>query len=374
MITIGVDARHLSEKNSGIKTYLVNLLHQLIKKTKDTHYWYVYCPYKLDKGLFAYENVKILDMPISTKVKGFHVVFSQAIIPIYAFFHKVDLIWFPANRAALFLPKKTARVLSIHDLVWIKHPETMKCLGFFLDKLFMVRSAKIADIVTTVSNSAFNEIIMAGISEVEKTVVVFNGGSVPAIIDNDDVYDDFFLFVGTLEPRKNLVRLLYAYKSLPLKCRQKFKLIVAGSEGWGKANLRDLISKLDLVEYVKVLGYVDCVTLSKLYKNAQFLVMPSLYEGFGLPLIEAMSYGTPVLTSNNSSMPEVSGKAGLLVDAFDVSSIAYGLQEMITNDERRSSLARNARRNASRYSWDISANKMIIVFEKALKLRNNKFL
>ena len=100
--------------------------------------------------------------------------------------------------------------------------------------------------------------------------------------------------------------------------------------------------------------------------------MPSLYEGFGLPLVEAMSYGTPVLTSNNSSMPEVAGNAGLLVDALYVESIADGLQEMITNNELRERLAKNAKLNAARYSWDESAKKLITVFKKAIDLRKDK--
>jgi len=182
----------------------------------------------------------------------------------------------------------------------------------------------------------------------------------------------FFLFVGTLEPRKNLTRLLQAYDSLPLSIKEKMKLVIVGGKGWGKVNLLDMITQLDLTEHVKVLGRVDDMALATLYANAQFLVMPSLYEGFGLPLVEAMSYGTPVLTANNSSMPEVAGNAGLLVDALDVESIADGLQEMITNNRLRERLAKNAKLNVSRFSWDNSAKKLITVFEKAIDLRKDK--
>ena len=370
-IRIGVDARHLSGRNNGIQTYLLNLLHYSIKSTMDTHEWFLYCPYSIDKKVFNYKHVKIINPPISTKFIGFHLVFSQIFIPILSLIDRVDIVWFPANRSSLFLPKSIARVLSIHDLVWKKYPETMKYTGLKLDKFFMMRSAKLADIVTTVSHSSFDDIVRAGVSDSNKIIVVSNGVNRPNSIEKK-IDRSFFLFVGTLEPRKNLTRLLQAYGSLPLSIKEKMKLVIVGGKGWGEVNLLDTITQLDLTEYVKVLGRVDDATLATLYTNAQFLVMPSLYEGFGLPLVEAMSYGTPVLTANNSSMPEVAGNAGLLVDALDVESIADGLQEMITNNELRERLAKNAKLNASRFSWDESAKKLITVFEKAIDLRKNK--
>ena len=370
-IRIGVDARHLSGRNNGIQTYLLNLLHYSIKSTMDTHEWFLYCPYSIDKKVFNYKHVKIINPPISTKFIGFHLVFSQIFIPILSLIDRVDIVWFPANRSSLFLPKSIARVVSIHDVVWKKYPETMKYTGLKLDKFFMMRSAKLADIVTTVSHSSFDDIVRAGVSDSNKIIVVSNGVNRPNSIEKK-IDRSFFLFVGTLEPRKNLTRLLQAYGSLPLSIKEKMKLVIVGGKGWGEVNLLDTITQLDLTEYVKVLGRVDDATLATLYTNAQFLVMPSLYEGFGLPLVEAMSYGTPVLTANNSSMPEVTGNAGLLVDALDVESIADGLQEMITNNDLRERLAKNAKLNASRYSWDNSAQKLIKVFEKAIDLRKDK--
>ena len=370
-IRIGVDARHLSGRNNGIQTYLLNLLHYSIKSTMDTHEWFLYCPYSIDKKVFNYKHVKIINPPISTKFIGFHLVFSQIFIPILSLIDRVDIVWFPANRSSLFLPKSIARVVSIHDVVWKKYPETMKYTGLKLDKFFMMRSAKLADIVTTVSHSSFDDIVRAGVSDSNKIIVVSNGVNRPNSIEKK-IDRSFFLFVGTLEPRKNLTRLLQAYGSLPLSIKEKMKLVIVGGKGWGEVNLLDTITQLDLTEYVKVLGRVDDATLATLYTNAQFLVMPSLYEGFGLPLVEAMSYGTPVLTANNSSMPEVTGNAGLLVDALDVESIADGLQEMITNNELRERLAKNAKLNAARYSWDESAKKLITVFEQAIDLRKDK--
>jgi len=122
---------------------------------------------------------------------------------------------------------------------------------------------------------------------------------------------------------------------------------------------------------VRIIGYVDDCLLSALYANALFLAIPSIYEGFGLPIIEAMSHGTPVLTSNNSSMPEVAGKGGFLVNALSVNSILNGLNELIGNKNLRQCLAANAKNNAARYDWDKSAEQLSTVFERAIAIRNS---
>ena len=181
----------------------------------------------------------------------------------------------------------------------------------------------------------------------------------------------YFLFVGTLEPRKNLPRLLTAYSRLGESIKEQAILVIAGGKGWGGVDVNEVVAELGLVSHVRILGYVDEITLAALYANAQFLAMPSLYEGFGLPLVEAMISGTPVLTSNNSSMPEVAGNAGWLVDALDIGSIGNGLNKLICDEQLRGKLAANAKSNVARFSWDKSAQLLITVFEQAISLRNS---
>jgi glycosyltransferase involved in cell wall biosynthesis len=176
----------------------------------------------------------------------------------------------------------------------------------------------------------------------------------------------YLLFVGTLEPRKNLARLLAAYELMPASVKAQASVVIVGGKGWGAVNLKDEIHRLKLSNYVKLLGYVNDEVLNALYSNAQFLAMPSLYEGFGLPLLEAMVYGRPVLTANNSSMPEVAGEAGLLVDALDIHSIRSGLLQLITDKNLLSKLAGKAKKNARRFCWDKSARELIVCFEKAI--------
>jgi glycosyltransferase involved in cell wall biosynthesis len=378
MIRVGVDARHLSGHSNGIKTHLVNMLYHSIRKTQNTHEWFLYSPFRIDSINLNFNNVNIIDFPFNYKLKGLHIFFSQILIPFFSKINKVDVIWFPANRASLFLPKNIVQVLTIHDVVCKFFPQTMMRASLNLDNFFMTKSAGKADVITTVSYSASSDIVNAGISNLSKIVVIPNGSrGISSKESSSNVLEEhvdyqFSLFVGTLEPRKNLERLLKAYSCLPKKVQKKCKLLIAGGSGWGDLKLSEQIKMLNLDGKVKLLGYVSDESLKFLYTNARFLVMPSLYEGFGLPLIEAMSYGTPVMTSNNSSMPEVAGNAGIFVDAYSVASISNGLKRMILDDNLLSRLTRNAKHRASKFKWDKSAEKLISVFEKAIKLRNTK--
>lgn len=372
-LRIGVDARHLSSNNNGIRTYLLNLLLTSIKKTKHSHQWFIYSPYYFDSDFLNFENVKIIKIPFSTKFRGFHIFFTQTIIPILSLLNKLDVVWFPANRSSLYLPERIAQVLTIHDLVWEKYPDTMRSFGSKLDKFFMTKSANSADLVITISNSSLRDILSLNLATPKKTILISNG--VKRIdIGNTKIFKfDFFLFVGTLEPRKNLARVLQAYSKILPNITENIKFVIVGNKGWGHVNLEKMISENNLKNHVHVINNVDEKKLAKLYSSAKFLVMPSLYEGFGLPLLEAMSYGTPVLTANNSSMPEVCGDAGLLVDAFDINSIAEGLRVMISNKKLLKKLSNKARLNASRYSWDESSKKLLEVFKRAVMLKQKNY-
>ena len=174
-----------------------------------------------------------------------------------------------------------------------------------------------------------------------------------------------FLFVGTLEPRKNLGGLIKAYSQLSAEIRDRAHLIIVGGKGWGNVNADTLVRTHGVESTVHIAGKVDDNRLASLYEHAMFLAMPSLYEGFGLPLLEAMAYGTPVLTSNISSMPEVADNAGLLVDPSCAMDIRAGLERMICDAELRADLAKRARLRSDQFSWDQAVNDMSCLFMKA---------
>jgi glycosyltransferase involved in cell wall biosynthesis len=366
--TIGVDMSVVDQPLTGVGRYAL----EMCKRLAESHDIDIYLYNVSTSYAYLFDNERIHIKSYKKSIfKNSKFYLSLVRLPKQ---DKVDIFWSPYPRLPLFLPSSVYKVVTIHDLVWRYYPRTMKLRSWLVNSIFIPLALRQSDVILSVSRSTQRDLARELHIASNKIEFIPNAGRV-----NKDCYDipniitnPYFLFVGTIEPRKNLTNLLLAYSRL--KDEDKLKLVIVGDKGWGGIRLTNLISDLDLDRYVELKGYVSEPQLASLYANAQFLVMPSLYEGFGLPLVEAMSHGTPVLTANNSSMPEVAGNAGLLVDALDVESIADGLQEMITNNELRERLAGNAKLNASRFSWDESAKKLITVFEKAIDLRKDKLI
>lgn len=375
MLKVGIDARSLSRPITGIGRYTLEICRVLSKLPNISLYLYspAPIPFSVLKG---WQVEKIYFQNLNN---GFlRQIWSETLLPFWVKKDDIDVFWGPAHRIPHWLPRHVARVVTIHDLVWKYVSETMRPFSLLLERYQMPFAVSKSDAVVA-SSIATAEAVKKefGISLEKLSVVTLAPTLTEGLFNADllgavDVDQPYFLFVGTLKPRKNLSRLLKAYSLLSNSIKDQAILVIAGGKGWGDITVTEEVTSLNLSNYVKILGYVDEITLSALYSNSKFLAMPSLYEGFGLPLVEAMSYGVPVLTANNSSMTEVAGNAGILVDALDIKSIADGLKEMITNNKLRKTLAKNAKLNSSRYSWDESAIKLIKVFEKAIKFRKNK--
>ncbi len=371
---IGVDARLLSRPLTGIGRYTFEMCKALSKIE--------------NISLFLYSPAPILDNIKSdlgsTQIKTanwqnglLRQIWSETYLPLWATEDRVDIFWGPTHRLPRFLPKNIARIVTIHDLVWKYAGNTMPPLSCLLEKYQMPFAVQSADIIIVDSQSTYEGLTKEFNIDNNRVEVItpaanYIQNNMPfAELKKYNISQPFFLFVGTIEPRKNLTRLLKAYSSLPEALKSQIMLVIAGGKGWGKTDLRDNINKLGLKENVNILGYVEDTILRALYAHAQFLAMPSVYEGFGLPLLEAMVQGTPVLTADNSSMPEVAGDAGLLVDATNVSSIKEGLFQIISDDILRNKLAQNAKIQAGKFSWNKSARQMAELFEKMVLERNS---
>jgi glycosyltransferase involved in cell wall biosynthesis len=173
----------------------------------------------------------------------------------------------------------------------------------------------------------------------------------------------YLLFVGTLEPRKNLTTLLHAYAMLRAEWPgEDLKLVVAGRTGWLYTDIFDTVKRLALDEEVIFTGFVDDEDLPDLYRGAQLFVFPSLYEGFGLPILEAMASGVPVITSATASMPEVAGDAAILVDPHDSEAIAEGMAQVLAEDRLRQAMIQKGLARARRFTWDTVAQNTLEVY------------
>jgi len=367
---IGVDARQLSTQVSGVGRYNAEVLSRLVDLGNE---WFLYSHRPLTLLDWDRPNVHVRTAAISHTY--LRMLWSQTVMPWWASQDGLDLFWSPLHRLPLFMPIGLARVVTIHDLVWRHAGQTMRPLNRWLDQTLMPTSIRASDRVVAVSNSTAADI---------EREMPFAAGRVRAIplgaaelgtpgprdsLSGLGLSGPYFLFVGTLEPRKNLGRLLEAWSRLPPGLGAGTVMAVVGGAGWGGVDVQAMVLKLGLQERVRVLGFVSDQQLATLYTHALFLAMPSLYEGFGLPLLEATSRGVPVLTSDISSMPEVAGDAGVLVSPLDVDSIANGLAQMLDYPKFRSDLARNAVASAQRFSWDRSARRTMEVFEEAIEAR-----
>ena len=370
---IGVDARLLLGSLTGIGRYTSELSKRLTQYPDTNFSFYTpSCP-----PIEVTKNLK----PGIIKSSNSHnrlskMVWSQTELPYWASRDQVDLFWGPTHRLPRFLPKSIARVVTIHDLVWRYAPKTMRPPSLWMEKILMPQAINSADLIIANSQST-----AAGIAEVfpqhaQKVRVVHLGvttlpsPSNASALSTLEITKPYFLFVGTLEPRKNLDRLLSAFALVPQLYRDKFTLAIAGGKGWGGIDVEKLVFKSGLQDSVKLLGYVTEQQLAVLYANAQFLAMPSIYEGFGLPLVEAMQFGTPVLTSDVGSMAEIAGDAGVLVDPLSIESISKAIVSLLGDEDLKQSLRVNALRQVQKFSWEKCAIETMAVFEEAIAIRD----
>jgi glycosyltransferase involved in cell wall biosynthesis len=372
-MNIGVDARMLTNPVTGIGRYSLELSKQFMQFPNLNFYFYspTPIPFDLEKTLgdsffrSASSHNRISKM-----------AWAQTKLPYWAKKDRVDLFWGPTHRIPRLLPISIARVVTIHDLVWNYVPHTMRPLSLFVEKRLMPEAIALADLVIADSQSTEKGIAEVFPQFADKVRVIHLGVSALPSHSNSEallrlnISRPYFLFVGTIEPRKNLDQLLKAFALIPETYRNQYSLVIAGGKGWGGVNLERLIGEYGLNESVKVLGYVTDHELATLYSNARFLIMPSIYEGFGLPLLEAMQCGTPVLTSQAGSMAEVAGDGGIFIDPYSIESISFGIQRMLADDDLIKNLGRNALRRSQDFSWEKCAAETMAVFQEAMTLRD----
>ncbi len=274
-------------------------------------------------------------------------VWYPLVLPRLAARAGVDVLHCPTFRGPLRSPS-VPLVVTVHDLAVLRHPETFNQWSRRYSRLCVPRVVQAARLVIAVSEFTRRELVALLGAPEEKIRVVPNG--VPAAFrpDGPAAEGDYVLAVGTLEPRKNLARTVEAARRLGLELR------VVGAVGWGGVAVGG--------EGVHWLGEVPDDRLAALYRGARCLVYPSLYEGFGLPVVEAMACGTPVVTSATGATAEIAGGAAVLVDPLDVEAIAAGVEEATS---RRDELARLGVERARAYRWDAVAPATVAVYREA---------
>lgn len=359
---IGVDARNLVPCPSGIGRYVLEMCRAL---SDQGHSLILYLPEAPHDSLPPLPRCEL--RVGNFKGPWLRVFWSVKALPEAARKDQLDLFWGPAHRLPPGLPSHLPTIVTIHDLVWLKAAETMNWQTWLGERAFMKASLKRANHILADSEATAKDVIEFYSGAAGRVDVVYPGlttlpsqnGRAFVPVDDQGRQHRYALFVGTVEPRKNLARLLQAFASIKPSSLCGLKLVIAGGQGWRMGDLSSLIAQHRLQDRVILTGHVSDAELARLYASADFLLMPSIYEGFGFPIIEAQSFGVPVITSNCSSMPEVAGKAAICVNPHNTSEIAEAILRLASDEDLRAELSAESRKNASRFSWTRASEALI---------------
>ena len=265
-------------------------------------------------------------------------------------------------------PGKT--ITTIHDLSFIIHPEFHPKTRVDYLKNQMVKAIEYSDKLLVDSKSVLDELHQYYSQSKNKSSVLYLGvnqdfkpyhaAETQAILATLKLrYKSFLLSVATLEPRKNLLRLVEAYTQLPENIRNDFPLVLVGDSGWKNTGLFEKTAELFKKKQIRITGYLSDDTLKKIYSAAKLFVYPSLYEGFGSPIIEAMASGTAVITSNYGAMAEVAGESALLVDPYSIEDLKAAMLALLSNDGLCSKLSKKGMQRAAQFRWQETVEQLI---------------
>lgn len=374
---IGFDYTVAVTETAGIARYTSELMKALLEMDLSNEYVLIITKdAREDPARTLPREVEIRKLPFSHQ--GEWMIWHRLglPLPVEFFTGKVEVFHSPD---ALLPPLHHARgVVTIHDLSHMIYPEYMDPgIAKFFDKA-MRKSIERARMVIAVSEATKQDLVrLLGVSE-DKIEVIYNGVSTKFSPVRDEeqlsnmrnrykIVHPFILSIGSVQPRKNLQRLITAYSILRQRRELTHQLLFIGGGGWLSDDLFRQIEGLGVAEDIRFLGYVPDEELPTLICLADVFAFPSLYEGFGLPALEAMACGTPVVSSNISAMPEVLGDAALLVDPLDVECLAETLRQILLNDQLRTELTKQGFKRSQRFTWVKAAQKYLEVYERAFR-------
>lgn len=368
----------ISEKITGIGWCEAGQTQAIARLFPENRYEYTFFTSgkneRIDKARsFAGKNIKLNYSEFSGYL--YRAVSTFLPVPYSFFFGKnSDITHFFNYIVPPFVHGK--KVVTVHDMVYKAFPETVRGRTRFMLETGLKKSMKRADIIVTDSEFSKREIIRYFPEYNGKIRVVpcgvdcerFRPCENPEIIDNVkkslDIDGEYFLYVGTIEPRKNLVRLIRAYNVFARHVKNPPKLVLAGAKGWLYDDIFELVKKLKLEKQVIFTKYVPSENMTPLICGAVAFVFPSLYEGFGMPPLEAMACGVPVLTTGEASLPEVVGDCAVVCDAYSVKSIAEGMYRLYRNPDLRKDLSRRGLERSKMFTWENSAKKLYEVYRE----------
>lgn len=348
-----------SYRNAGVSRYTYRLVEGLAQRESDQHYTaFVTARDRAAIAAFGNERLRLVAARWPTAQPAQRVLWEQVALPELLRRLRVDVFHSPVNVLPMRLP--CASVVTVHDLAFLHYPQFFRRVRRIYQRTFTTRSARAATLVIAASESTKADVVRLGVDP-ERVRVIYpaiephfrpieDRARLAAFRQAHNLPERFVLFLGTLEPRKNVVGLLEAYAKVRAGDPETPPLVLAGAKGWYYDEVFERVRALGLEQVVTFAGYVRDEEQPLWYAAAELFVYPSFFEGFGLPVAEAMACGTPVITSNVSSLPEVAGDAALQVDPGSADALAHAMQSALRDGETRHRLAAAGPRRAQRFS------------------------
>ena len=402
---IAIDINELTlTGTTGVKVYVQEIVYALSKiDIKNQYILYANCRNKAPACSFELENKNFK----LKKIKSYLPFWTYTKFPMQLKKEKFDILFMPIQSVPFFKkPKNIKIVVTVHDLAFLLFGEYFTFKDRFFLKLHTKRAITMADKIIVPSEATKNDIIKFYKIDESKITVIYHGitlfekhkfrhsreGGNPEFdsknkftvnnlnnlselaetnrknLDNQDKssvknFQPYLLFVGVIQPRKNIIRLIEAFEIVKAE-NLELKLVIVGKKGWQADAIYKKAKESHFAKDIIFLGGVDDDYLYNLYKNALIFVLPSLYEGFGMPVLEAMNYGVPCIVGNNSSLAEISGDSALLVDSNDSSDIAKKIAMLCNDENLRCEFSRKGTKRLENFNWKKSAEQTLEVFER----------
>ncbi len=369
---ISFNAMLLSAPSFGIRSYIYNLLKNFFDLDKVNEYLI----YSGSDDFDSKDNFKII-RPFKNKISASRrILWEHFVLPKLLNNGKTDLFHMPDHILPV-LSVKAKKVITIHDLSFYIYPETFNFSKRFYKKLLTPYSVKNADFIIADSNSTKSDIIKLFSYQEQKIKVVYIGVSEMFKKINDQnllkkirskrrLPKNFIIFVGTLEKRKNIELLIDSFADLIRQKKIDHDLIIVGKKGWLFEGIFEKINKKELAGRVKFIFDTTDDELPILYNLADLMVYPSLYEGFGLPVVESMACGCPVITSNVSSLKEIACGAAILINPRDKEELSYYIEKVLTDENLRNDLITKGFQRAKNFTWRKCAEETLQIYNSIL--------
>ncbi|MEA1937157.1 MAG: glycosyltransferase family 1 protein [Patescibacteria group bacterium] len=379
-MTIGIDIRMLTRgTKTGIEEYTVNLLSNMLCLDKNVKYRLFYNGYRkteLNYDWLKLPNVELAQFKIPNRVLDI----SSRVLN----YPKIDEllkgveVFFSPHIFLSSVSQKCKTVTTFHDLSFEKYPEFYsRGKNYWHFSMSPKKQARQADRIIAVSKSTKDDLVSSYDADPDKIEVIYSGVDNELGIENNELGilevkkkyklpEKYILYLGTLEPRKNIIGLIKAFelfkKSYKLQAAD-YKLIIAGSKGWLYKDIFKTVNNSLAKNDIIFTGFIKDEDKSALYGNAELFVYPSFYEGFGFPPLEAMTYGTPVITSNFSSLPEAVGDAAIMINPYNLDELAEAMRMVLADDKLKEILIQKGFERVKKFNWQKCAEETLEVLK-----------